>query len=103
MDACSDHGLTEVFETYEYPTTGLHSFILILFEKYSNLLEKQFGKRFKEVRYLLVVDSPLSLCECLQIVERDDSAPMQADDEQERNGIMNGVWLVRAERERLLK
>ena len=42
--------LTEVVQTYEYPTTGLHSFILILFEKYSNLLEKQFGKRFKDVR-----------------------------------------------------
>ena len=49
MTACSDRGLTEVVETYEYPTTGLHSFILILFEKYSNLLEKQFGKRFKDV------------------------------------------------------
>ena len=42
-------GLTEVTKTYEYPTTGLHSFILILFEKYSNLLEKQFSKRFKDV------------------------------------------------------
>ena len=28
---------------------------------------------------------------------------MQAENEQERNGIMNGVWLVRAEREELLK
>lgn len=38
-----------------------------------------------------------------QIVERDDNVPMQAENEQERNAIMNGVWLVRAERERLLK
>ncbi|KAF9649350.1 exocyst complex component sec15 subunit [Thelephora ganbajun] len=78
-------GFIMTMETYEYPTTGLHSFILILFEKYSNLLEKQFGKRFRD------------------IVERDDSVPMQAENEQERNAIMNGVWLVRAERERLLK
>lgn len=42
-------GLIQVMKTYEYPTTGLHSFILIIFEKYSNLLEKQFGKRFKDV------------------------------------------------------
>ena len=54
MEVCAlaahfDHRLTEVMETYEYPTTGLHSFILILFEKYSNLLEKQFSKRFKDV------------------------------------------------------
>lgn len=78
-------GFIMTMETYEYPTTGLHSFILILFEKYSNLLERQFGKRFKD------------------IVERDDSVPMQAENEQERNGIMNGVWLVRAEREKLLR
>ena len=49
----SDHGLTEVVQTYEYPTTGLHSFILILFEKYSNLLEKRFCQRFKDVRTLV--------------------------------------------------
>ena len=28
---------------------------------------------------------------------------MQAENEQERNAIMNGVWLVRAEREKLLE
>ena len=50
MTSFPDRWLTEVVQTYEYPTTGLHSFILILFEKYSNLLEKQFGKRFKDVR-----------------------------------------------------
>ena len=57
--------LTCAVQTYEYPTTGLHSFILILFEKYSNLLEKQFGKRFKDVRFLHVIEASTQMYERL--------------------------------------
>lgn len=33
-----------------YSTASLHSFIIVLFEKYAQLLEKQFSIRFDKVR-----------------------------------------------------
>lgn len=37
------------FQSSLYSTTSLHSFIIVLFEKYAQLLEKQFAKRFDAV------------------------------------------------------
>ena len=53
-----------VIKSYSYSTNSLHSFILVLFEKYAMLLEKQFSRRFDEVRSLLI-RSPISThCYC---------------------------------------
>ena len=41
-------------QTYSYSTQSLHSFVLLLFERYAMMLEKQFSKRFKDVSILFV-------------------------------------------------
>ena len=47
-------------QAYSYSTTSLHSFIIVLFERYVSLLEKQFGARFESVSlhiYLALIHS----------------------------------------------
>lgn len=41
-----------------YSTTSLHSFLIVLFEKYAQLLEKQFSKRFDDVSQKLPLFTP---------------------------------------------
>lgn len=41
-----------VIQAYSYSTTSLHAFIMVLFERYVTLLEKQFGKRFEDVSFV---------------------------------------------------
>ena len=36
-------------QSYSYSTGSIHSLILRLFEKYANILEIKFGKRFESV------------------------------------------------------
>lgn len=45
---------TYTIKSYHYSTNSLHSFILVLFEKYAMLLEKQFSRRFDEVGFLFL-------------------------------------------------
>ncbi|KIP10689.1 hypothetical protein PHLGIDRAFT_494456 [Phlebiopsis gigantea 11061_1 CR5-6] len=70
-------------EAYSYSTTSLHSFIIVLFERYVSLLEKQFGKRFES------------------IISQDDCLPMYVETAAERDGVLDTVWLKRGERDRL--
>lgn len=48
-------------QSYSYSTNALHSFILVLFEKYAMLLEKQFSRRFDEVTPTLFTILPIKL------------------------------------------
>ena len=43
-----------ICQSYFYSTSSLHTFILLLFEKYAMLLEKQFSQRFDDVCRLLI-------------------------------------------------
>ncbi|KAH6915073.1 rsec15 [Coprinopsis sp. MPI-PUGE-AT-0042] len=70
-------------ENYSFSTTALQRFILVLFEKYAQLLESQFSSRFG------------------QIVLEDDHTPMQAQTPQEIEQILNVVWLEDNERRQL--
>ncbi|KAI0921643.1 hypothetical protein AcW1_004442 [Taiwanofungus camphoratus] len=72
-------------ESYSYSTESLHSFILRLFETYVAILEKQFGKRFEN------------------IVSRDDYLPMYIEKANERDSVLDIVWLNRDERDYLAR
>jgi len=43
-------------KTYSYSTTSLQSFIIVLFEKYAQLLEGQFTTRFETVCYYFLLN-----------------------------------------------
>jgi len=66
-------------ESYAYSPTLLQSFILVLFEKYTVLLEKQFGTRFDNN------------------ILADDRTPMWMETATERDTTLNVVWLLRSE------
>ncbi|KAF7985236.1 hypothetical protein HWV62_7888 [Athelia sp. TMB] len=76
-------GFIMTLESYFYSTSSLHSFILVIFEKYAMLLEKQFSGRFDE------------------IILQDDHFPMLAQNESERESVLNVVWLDPVELEDL--
>ncbi|KAF9472959.1 exocyst complex component, sec15 subunit [Pholiota conissans] len=67
-------------ETYSYSTTSLQSFIIVLFEKYAKLLEKQFTTRFEA------------------IVREDEHTPMKVDIENPVETILETVWVTDEER-----
>ncbi|KAH8113224.1 exocyst complex component, sec15 subunit [Phellopilus nigrolimitatus] len=66
-------------ETYSYTATQVQTFILVLFEKYTTLLENQFKSRFEGD------------------VQRDDNTPMRVSEENGRNAALKDVWLARKE------
>ncbi|KAJ3554408.1 hypothetical protein NM688_g3127 [Phlebia brevispora] len=70
-------------ETNSYSTTSLHTFILVLFERYVTLLERQFGKRFQD------------------IISQDDCLPMYVEKASERDSVLETVWLTKEERQQL--
>ncbi|EKM59243.1 uncharacterized protein PHACADRAFT_136668 [Phanerochaete carnosa HHB-10118-sp] len=72
-------------EAYSYSTASLHSFIIVLFERYVSLLEKQFAKRFES------------------IISQDDCLPMFIENERDRDSVLDTVWLGNSEREQLLE
>ncbi|KAA1466700.1 exocyst complex component sec15 subunit [Dentipellis sp. KUC8613] len=72
-------------ESYAYSTQTMHTFILLLFEKYALLLERQFSKRFME------------------IILQDDHIAMHVDSAAEKEGVLKVVWLNKAEQEELAK
>lgn len=72
-------------ETYSYSTQSLHSFVLLLFERYAMMLEKQFSKRFKD------------------IMVQDDYLPMHVDTAVEKDAVLKMVWLNKAEQDQLVQ
>ncbi|KAK7061897.1 exocyst complex component SEC15 [Favolaschia claudopus] len=58
-----------------YSVLPLHSFILVLFEKYARLLETQFNKRFDV------------------IVQQDDHLPMQIEADHQAKMVLDVVWI----------
>ncbi|KAL0949336.1 hypothetical protein HGRIS_009408 [Hohenbuehelia grisea] len=78
-------GFMTTLESSVYSTQSLHSLMLLLFEKYVLLLEKQFSRRFEEV------------------VQQDDYVSMQAETEQEVESVLGMVWLGEAETEEIGK
>ncbi|TFK43709.1 exocyst complex component, sec15 subunit [Crucibulum laeve] len=66
-------------QTSPYSTSSLHPYILVLFEKYASLLEKQFGRRFENV------------------VRQDDHVPTQVETNKELNMILDVVWVNQEE------
>ncbi|TDL29539.1 exocyst complex component, sec15 subunit [Rickenella mellea] len=78
-------GFIMTLEAYAYSTNQLHSFILVLFEKYATLLEKEFGRRLDED------------------VLRDDHLPMYITEPSQREEGLATVWVTRAEEDELLK
>lgn len=87
-------------QAYSYTTTSLHSFIIILFERYVALLEKQFGQRFESVSE--VFQSLYQRADgFLQIISQDDCLSMYVETTNERDSVLDTVWLNNDERERL--
>ncbi|RPD64354.1 exocyst complex component sec15 subunit [Lentinus tigrinus ALCF2SS1-7] len=76
-------GFVMTLESYSYSTTSIHSLILHLFEKYVNILEIKFGKRFEN------------------IIAQDDLQPMYAEKDSEKESVMDTVWLTREQRSQL--
>ncbi|TFY76375.1 hypothetical protein EWM64_g7636 [Hericium alpestre] len=70
-------------ESYSYSTQSMHSFILLLFEKYTLLLERQFSKRFME------------------IIQQDDHVAMHVDSATEKEEVLKVVWLSKEEQDEL--
>ncbi|KAI3612207.1 exocyst complex sec15 subunit [Moniliophthora roreri] len=68
-------GFIMTVESALYSTNSLHSFIIVLFEKYAKLLESQFSRRFDD------------------IVQQDDHLPMLVQSEQEVNTVLDVVWI----------
>ncbi|KAF8517783.1 exocyst complex subunit Sec15-like-domain-containing protein [Gautieria morchelliformis] len=62
-------------EGYSYSTQQLHSLLMVLFEKYGALLEKQYNKRFDN------------------IVLQDDQLPMRVEGSSDRDAVIASVWL----------
>ncbi|KAG2013848.1 rsec15 [Coprinopsis cinerea AmutBmut pab1-1] len=67
-------------ESYSFSTTALQKFILVLFEKYAQLLESQFSTRFE------------------QIVRQDDHIPMRVETSSDVSAVLDVVWLEDHER-----
>ncbi|KAJ3892080.1 rsec15 [Lentinula edodes] len=78
-------GFITTLESPLYSTTSLHSFIIVLFEKYAQLLEKQFSKRFDD------------------IVWQDDCQPMYIQSQQELKTVLDVVWISDEERAEVAK
>ncbi|KAJ3854517.1 rsec15 [Lentinula lateritia] len=78
-------GFITTLESPLYSTTSLHSFIIVLFEKYAQLLEKQFSKRFDD------------------IVWQDDCQPMYIQSQQELKTVLDVVWISDEERTEVAK
>ncbi|KAJ7929967.1 rsec15 [Mycena leptocephala] len=64
-----------------YTTLPLHSFILVLFEKYARLLETQFNRRFDV------------------IVQQDDHLPMQIETDNQATTVLDVVWISEEEKQ----
>ncbi|PFH51362.1 hypothetical protein AMATHDRAFT_40154 [Amanita thiersii Skay4041] len=67
-------------EASSYSTGTLHSFLLLLFEKYAHLLEMQFSSMFGK------------------IVQQDDHLPMRIDTNQELEVMLDSVWISESEK-----
>ncbi|KAF7291070.1 Rsec15 protein [Mycena chlorophos] len=70
-------------ESSNYSTLSLHSFIIVLFEKYARLLETQFNKRFDN------------------IVQNDDHLQMQVETANQMKTVLDVVWIEASERRAL--
>jgi phage shock protein A len=78
-------GFIMTLESPLYSTTALHSFILVLFEKYATLLEAQFTKRFSS------------------IILQDDDLPMHVEKPTELQAVLDVVWLNLNEKDEITK
>lgn len=78
-------GFIMTLESPLYSTASLHSFILVLFEKYAILLEAQFSKRFAS------------------IIQQDDNLPMHMEKSTEIQTVLDVVWLNLAEKDEIVK
>jgi hypothetical protein len=78
-------GFIMTLESPLYSTTPLHSFILVLFEKYATLLEAQFTKRFSS------------------IILQDDDLPMHVEKPTELQAVLDVVWLNLNEKDEITK
>ncbi|PPR04050.1 hypothetical protein CVT24_010625 [Panaeolus cyanescens] len=67
-------------ESASYSTSSLQAFIIVLFEKYAQLLQTQFTNRFEA------------------IVRQDDHTPMRAESTKEIEMILDVVWVDEKER-----
>ncbi|KAJ8086836.1 Rab GTPase-binding exocyst subunit S15 [Marasmius tenuissimus] len=77
-------GFIMSLESPLYPTNSLHSFIIVLFEKYTKLLDTQFSRRFDD------------------IVKQDDYLSMLVQSEQEINTVLD-VVLISADKKQELQ
>ncbi|KAJ7781047.1 rsec15 [Mycena metata] len=68
-------------QSSSYTTLPLHSFIIVLFEKYARLLETQFNKRFDD------------------IVQQDDHLPMQIETDNQASMVLDVVWISEEEKQ----
>ncbi|KAF9268155.1 exocyst complex component, sec15 subunit [Marasmius fiardii PR-910] len=76
-------GFIVSLESPLYPTNAFHSFIIVLFEKYTKLLESQFNRRFDG------------------IVQQDDYLSMLVQSEQEINTVLEVVLVNRDKKQEL--
>ncbi|KAJ6598867.1 rsec15 [Mycena vulgaris] len=74
-------GFIMTLESSSYSTLPLHSFIIVLFEKYARLLETQFNRRFDD------------------IVQQDDHLPMQIETDNQATMVLDVVWISEEEKQ----
>ncbi|KAF8639756.1 hypothetical protein AX17_001018 [Amanita inopinata Kibby_2008] len=67
-------------EASSYSTSSLNSFLLLLFEKYAQLLEAKFGRKFES------------------IVQEDDHLPMQVETASELDTMLDVIWIDESEK-----
>ena len=62
--------LAYFIQSWGYPISALDSFLLVLFEKYAELLKKRFSDDFQEVRELSICFERPLLIDFLDCVDR---------------------------------
>ncbi len=80
-----------------YSTASLHSFIIVLFEKYAKLLEAQFSRRFDSVSFFRAHDHCYAKGYCFQIIQHDDHLSMYIETTSELATVLEIVWLSESE------
>ena len=80
----------QTMEGWSYSVTALDNFLLVIFDKYAELLKKRFSDDFEEV--CKNAPSLRMLAKLFQIVSSDDYMPMPVADYNEYDKVLNVSW-----------
>jgi exocyst complex component 6 len=86
--------LSDSLQGWGYSVSALDNFLLILFEKYAELLQKRFSEDFHEVRILMSSSLTPNGNTIAQIVSTDDYMPMPIATLEEYEKVVNVTWFT---------